>query len=483
MIAALARFATNKTSLAQGVLDEMDNLPDAEREDMRFLLTGLRLSQGNFSRAAKQGIVEFESMHNRQFLNKEFQHLLCLPMGQSTGTQMSVFALTNPAIPASILKCFMKAPGTTRFAQIVMAANPNCPKAAETGIQPLEMPIFAAALCAHGDLERPFTKKIIFEHIFGRWNSCGVSAKTSLCRRRDLPEDYARELSEKVSKGDDYTSLARTAGYGALTTKNALKGDFSKMPLSLSPDLSARQVCDLFEAIASGIFKDGAYAGVAALASHPNATENVVKRSLALAPVRPHLREMVLGTQSRHAEHIIRELSKAIPVPFAARTDVVDIRDATPAGLLEAFRFAEETKQGETAACIVAHPKFPMRDVTEKELLAVCDNKARVEMYMAMSLSVPGLKLLDRDPENYAIPALFSPQTSGVQLEKLAREHPGLAALAACHPNGGEIDVAKLAGKDQAEDVLLFRDKFRDVSLAGKAGAEGGIKVSHMLEI
>lgn len=39
---------------------------------------------------------------------------------------------------------------------------------------------------------------------------------------------------------------------------------------------------------------------------------------------------------------------------------------------------------------------------------------------------------------------LFSPHTSGRQLEKIAKLHPEAASLAACHPNGSEVDVPKI---------------------------------------
>lgn len=42
------------------------------------------------------------------------------------------------------------------------------------------------------------------------------------------------------------------------------------------------------------------------------------------------------------------------------------------------------------------------------------------------------------------VAVLFSPHTSGRQLEEIARNHEGLAVLAACHPNGREIPISSI---------------------------------------
>lgn len=477
MVAALARFALNKSAVSRGTLDVMESLPAEARDDMRRLLTGFRLSSANFAWASKLGILEFETSYNRQFLIEEYPRLLRAEAHQKSIDGMSVFELTNPAIPSPVLGRWMKAPGTTRFAQIVMSANPKCPKVRETAIASHEMPAFAEALCFHGDLTKIGVKNAIAKHVLGRFSQHAVAA---LCGRQELPEAFAAALLEKAV-GDDYSRLGRTDGYKLFAAKAAVKFDFKKEPVILPPDLSTEQLSDLFSAQMAKRANWPATigSGMAALATHPNATERLVKAAMALGVVRAHLCAQAISNQSPHAELIIRDLAEEKP-PRAMITDLADIQCASPSGLLEAFQFACDAGQGENAMALIAHPKFPMHDVDEKELIASCDNSLRGEMYSAMCLSMPGLNLLDRDTSNFAVPALFSAQTSGVRLEKLAAKHPELVAMAACHPNGVDIDVSD---SDRAEEVEQFRDKFRSISLAGKAGSGNLVKESHSLKI
>lgn len=75
------------------------------------------------------------------------------------------------------------------------------------------------------------------------------------------------------------------------------------------------------------------------------------------------------------------------------------------------------------------------------------------------------------------LPLLFSPQTSGRQLENFAGLHPQLAVLAACHPNGVDIPTQRLPALHRrvAERVRGA------VPLAGRLGGRqqgGGSEIS-----
>lgn len=60
---------------------------------------------------------------------------------------------------------------------------------------------------------------------------------------------------------------------------------------------------------------------------------------------------------------------------------------------------------------------------------------------------------------------LFSPHTSGRQLDKFAGLHPELSALAACHPNGGDVPLANAPG----EHLDIVRKARETVSLSPRS--------------
>ena len=72
--------------------------------------------------------------------------------------------------------------------------------------------------------------------------------------------------------------------------------------------------------------------------------------------------------------------------------------------------------------------------------------------------------------------AVFAPHTSGRQLEKFAGAYPGLAGLAACHPNGTDVDIA-LVPSEQRDTVLGLRETS---CLAGR-GLGGPASMSNSL--
>ena len=73
---------------------------------------------------------------------------------------------------------------------------------------------------------------------------------------------------------------------------------------------------------------------------------------------------------------------------------------------------------------------------------------------------------------------LFSPKLSARRLEKIADEHPDIAPVAACHPNGGDISINDAI---LADGVRQFNRHFHIPSLEGKSSKSSSAGFANQL--
>lgn len=133
-------------------------------------------------------------------------------------------------------------------------------------------------------------------------------------------------------------------------------------------------------------------------------------------------------------------------------------------------------------ARILCHPNFPWQKSDQDKILAAT-NIAIVDVVFAarhLHRHITGDAFPEQRMSGFPGASLFSPSISAVRLEKIVAEHPEQAAMAACHPNGGDIEV-----KDEHLRTIVerFRDKFQAPSLAGKTVSSAPGKSVSVLEL
>ena len=327
-------------------------------------------------------------------------------------------------------------------------ANPNCPKEFQKShASLLDSPLYRLAVATHGDL----SDKGTIDALTARLGLAATRDETiaALCRRKSLTPLFAEKLAATVTNESDYNYLSKTEAHQEFSSKQsqtyatenylfAAKPNPPKFALRLSPSLDTKTVSRIFEDCKKlGSRLNESEEKLRALAAHPSATKEMVDYVLADTALRDGFQFTDFPKKSPHAEYGLMEMGKK-EVKRLSLLGLASNHHTSAEGLKHAFQACLHV-EGATSN-LASHARFPWTEIPLDYIISQTHETSKFEVYCAAHLSgkVPQ-KELDKIPAKYACAALLDPSLSSLRLEKLAREIPEVATIAAIHPNGREL--------------------------------------------
>lgn len=454
------------------------------RKELRPLIKGtLNLHQA-FRDTFEDGVESYENLNSDECLT-----LVAIAQNSRIMAKsgLDVSDLGSPMLKEGAIRAMFRLPKITRAAQLVLAANPNCPK--DLVVEPKETDVFydrAIALARYGNLENEETVKTIENHILSVSTAGARSPGIESLLRRKTISKLAASVMDKYVTGEEYDLLSQTAEHREYVREKYGKKDMSidesgtvDNQLKLPPDIRAENLGALFSS--QGLYAlPNRSANLARIALHPRAEKSLLEAALKAPSVKKQIMEKVIGSESPHAEWFIeRAQLVSEKVPVAA---IATLKHTSPDGLLKAAAKSGESGDGIGLATILTHPNFPWANADQDALLAAANDSTLDVILAARALykCQPCKEAPESMLEKLPGAMLFSPNLSARALEKLVSQHPNQAAMAACHPNGCDITVEN---KRERTIVEQFRAKFKTPSLAGKSELRASRSISHIVDL
>ena len=380
--------------------------------------------------------------------------------GEPVWSGMQVADLACPAISERVIRDIFGADETSTTAKTALAANPNCPRDIRREIKPNKK-FFIEARAAYGDLNDKETAGVLVAAITtGRKQTRGLLT-TIMCSRRTLTPFFAEKLDAAVGDENVYDHLAQIGAHRELVAARQDTYSFpdyfrkeststGKQLLKLSPELTSENLTRLYDdcdqAVMGTLARGWALARIAAM---PNADRALVDR--ALAEGGDWIRPALLAQESPHAEYSMLNC-------LASSTDIMILAAssrATERGLVAAYRDSLTANARKSRVAIVSNPNFPWDKIPLSQVSAnLCEQSEYAAIYCAAHLSGKCTQHdLDQIPAEHACSALFNPTLSGRKVETIAADFPGIASLAAVHPNGQDVELHGARARGWAGNV------------------------------
>lgn len=443
----------------------------AREKEMRPLLMGAVKPFLEFRYILDEGTTRIDSLSS--IFARMLLAVASSPHGWSACEDgLELIDLMSPVLTGVAIRK-MITHGVSRTARVALAANPNYPHgAAKVSPRKKDMRLFAFGTAKYGDLTKSENVDLIAEYALGASEvGSGRAPIGYLLNRDDIPRRLA-EILDPLVNIEEYAVLCKMEGHRAFREKSRrhmslddLMG--SNKAAKLPPDLTSENLTQLFTALRG---HEPLLASVEAqVALHPNAPRNLFQAACQSAGTINAIMVDVARSESPHAEWFMQCQNM--------RREMGALRHATPEGL----RWAAESLLREAPASltnVLTHPKYPWHADNGETLKATHD----LSTVLAARSLFGGSRFDHADDMINKFPGslLFSEKLSGVQLEKLASAHPEFEALAACHPNGGEIHVE--GGRDRYI-ADQFRAKFAEPALAGRTSVREPAVFSQSLKI
>jgi len=397
---------------------------------------------------------------------------------------LTLIDLMSPALAKGGIESLLNTPGISREATIMLRANKNAtsqpsPACTETR-SPQDNRYLAYAMAKYGNLNDPQTAEFIKKH--GLAGDMAKSPSTTiehLLTRKDIPKSLA-SLLDAATTASEYRILCQMEGHRVfreqfrehMTLTECISMD---QELRLPPDLSATNLTFLYKTL---ITPTGAAMFAfpereeARIALHPNAPKSILVEAMDRKSPVGHLRTHAAKSDSPHAEWFLRVCGQ--------QWEMGEVKNAAPDALKRAAE-TSPTSKAEFLPDILSHPNYPWKENNEEILKKVQIIYTETVIAARCLHEADRSKVLSEDlSRRFPASFLFTEKLSARQIEKLVAVHPEYAALAACHPNGYDIQVEN---EHDRTIVSRYREKFPCPHLPGKTGAHLPEKQTHTLDI
>lgn len=394
---------------------------------------------------------------------------------------LSPVQLANPLLPATAIQTLLEK-DISDAARGLLRANPNCPRELsgahvyKTSRNKEEELYYAMGIAKYGSLHEPENEEFLLEHM-ERPDTQHIA--NMLAWRDDISEPLLEAIDKQIT-GPAREVLMKNIAHQSHVTNDLLAGDNldrGGKTLYLSPAIRVGQLENIFyhaKLSDSERTKDPNEC-VAVVALHRNTSRDTIDDALEIAATHQFIAKGLKDCQSPSFEYLMRKVHEA-KIVECDTTIASNYQRASPEFLQWSAETAIAAKKTDSMIDLLSHRKFPWKSFSRETLLeSVGENQwATLAALESLADANKGEELGDLCAGAYCPAALFSPTLSGVRLEKIAATSPAMTALAAIHPNGGDISIKGLTSKTQ-KIVRAMRVNSEE-NLPGRSGAEIGTR-------